>query len=70
MSWISSRQTAVPEDMAYCLLELFGVNIPLLYGEGSESAFLRLQEAILKISDDNSIFLWRATEDEAIQEPF
>lgn len=70
MSWASSRQTTVPEDIAYCLLGLFGVNIPLLYGEGEENAFLRLQEAILKISDDNSIFLWSVTEEEAIKEPF
>lgn len=70
MSWVSSRQTTVPEDIAYCLLGLFRVNIPLLYGEGKENAFLRLQEAILKSSDDDSIFLWRATEEEAINEPF
>jgi len=70
MSWVSSRQTTVPEDIAYCLLGVFGVNIPLLYGEGEENAFLRLQEAILKSSDDNSIFLWRSTEEETIQQPF
>jgi hypothetical protein len=28
--------------LAYCLLGIFGVNMPLLYGEG-ERAFLRLQ---------------------------
>ncbi|KAH7314116.1 hypothetical protein BKA65DRAFT_516139 [Rhexocercosporidium sp. MPI-PUGE-AT-0058] len=65
MSWVSSRRTSVPEDIAYCLLGIFDVNMPLLYGEGSEKAFLRLQEAILKSSDDSSIFLWRSTETEA-----
>lgn len=70
MSWVSSRQTTVPEDIAYCLLGLFDVNIPLLYGEGEEKAFLRLQEAILKSTDDNSIFLWRSTERETIDNPF
>jgi hypothetical protein len=70
MSWVSSRQTTVPEDIAYCLLGVFDVNIPLLYGEGEEKAFLRLQEAILKSTDDESIFLWRSTEAETITQPF
>ncbi|KAF5528527.1 Vegetative incompatibility protein HET-E-1 [Colletotrichum aenigma] len=55
MSWASSRVTTRPEDQACCLLGLFGVNMPLLYGEGSK-AFVRLQEEIIKISDDQSIF--------------
>jgi hypothetical protein len=42
MSWASERETTRTEDMAYCLLGLFGVNMPLLYGEGNK-AFLRLQ---------------------------
>ncbi|ORY08990.1 heterokaryon incompatibility protein-domain-containing protein [Clohesyomyces aquaticus] len=42
MSWTSTRQTTRSEDMAYCLLGIFGVNMPLLYGEGNR-AFLRLQ---------------------------
>jgi hypothetical protein len=41
--------------MAYCLLGIFDVNLPLLYGEGSK-AFHRLQEEILKISNDHSLF--------------
>jgi len=40
--------------MAYCLLGLFNVNMPLLYGEKG-MAFIRLQE-IMKTSDDQSIF--------------
>lgn len=36
---------------------IFNVNMPLLYGEG-EKAFLRLQEEIMKSSDDESIFAW------------
>ena len=42
MSWASKRETTRTEDLAYCLLGIFGVNMPLLYGEGS-NAFLRLQ---------------------------
>jgi hypothetical protein len=40
----------MPEDIAYSLLGLFGVNMPMLYGEGAE-AFIRLQEDIVKYLD-------------------
>jgi hypothetical protein len=43
MSWAARRTTTRAEDMAYCLLGLFSINMPLLYGEGEERAFLRLQ---------------------------
>ncbi|KAI0554083.1 heterokaryon incompatibility protein-domain-containing protein [Xylaria curta] len=55
MSWASQRQTTRIEDQAYCLLGLFGVNMPLLYGEGDQ-AFIRLQQEIMKESDDQTIF--------------
>lgn len=58
MRWASKRQTTRPEDIAYCLMGLFGVNMPLLYGEGASRAFIRLQEQILKVNDDQSIFAW------------
>jgi hypothetical protein len=56
MCWASERETTREEDKAYCLLGLFGVNMPLLYGEGGSKAFLRLQEEILKKSYDATIF--------------
>ncbi|KAF2498796.1 hypothetical protein BU16DRAFT_548435 [Lophium mytilinum] len=34
MSWAASRMVTRPEDQAYCLLGIFGVHMPLLYGEG------------------------------------
>lgn len=57
LSWASTRETTREEDLAYCLLGIFDVNIPMLYGEGRK-AFLRLQEAILSQSADMSLFLW------------
>lgn len=45
--------------MAYCLMGLFDVHMPMLYGEGAEKAFLRLQEEIMASSDDQSLFAWR-----------
>lgn len=57
MSWASRRVTTRTEDMAYCLMGIFDVNIPLLYGEG-ERAFTRLQMEIMAHSGDQSIFAW------------
>ena len=57
MSWAAMRQTTRIEDMAYCLLGLFDVHMPLLYGEGRQ-AFRRLQEEILKRTDDLSLLAW------------
>jgi len=36
---------------------IFSANMPMMYGEG-EKAFLRLQEEIMKQSDDQSLFAW------------
>lgn len=59
MSWAATRKTTREEDMAYCLLGIFDVNMPLLYGEGKK-AFIRLQEEIIRSSDsvDHSILAW------------
>lgn len=57
MSWASKRVTSRVEDVAYCMMGLFGVNMPLLYGEGKK-AFIRLQLEIIKKSNDESIFAW------------
>jgi hypothetical protein len=57
MSWMARRQTTRKEDIAYCLLGIFGVNMPLLYGE-EEKAFTRLQEEIAKRSGDHSLFVF------------
>jgi hypothetical protein len=57
MSWLSRRSTTRVEDMAYCMLGIFDINMPLLYGEG-DKAFIRLQEEILKNSTDQTIFCW------------
>lgn len=57
MSWAAERETTRIEDTAYCLLGIFDVNMPLLYGEESK-AFRRLQEEIIKSTADLSIFAW------------
>jgi hypothetical protein len=57
MNWASRRVCTREEDTAYCLMGIFGVHMPLLYGEG-RNAFIRLQLEILKNSADESIFAW------------
>lgn len=57
LSWASGRKTTRVEDTAYSLLGLFGINMPLLYGE-REQAFRRLQEEIVKVEEDCSILAW------------
>jgi hypothetical protein len=57
MSWASQRHTTRIEDEAYCLLGIFGVNMPMLYGEG-DRAFLRLQEEIIRHTEDYSFLFW------------
>lgn len=58
MSWVSQRRTARVEDLAYCLTGIFGVNMPLIYGE-KHKAFFRLQTEIMKVSEDRSLFAWK-----------
>ncbi|KAI1126213.1 HET-domain-containing protein [Nemania abortiva] len=57
MYWASGRETTRIEDGAYSLLGIFDINMPLIYGEGRK-AFRRLQEEILRTTDDQSIFAW------------
>lgn len=57
MSWASTRKTTRKEDLAYSLLGIFGVNMPLLYGEG-DNAFVRLQLELLNLPNDHTIFAW------------
>lgn len=60
MSWAASRTTSRIEDAAYCLMGLFDVFMPMLYGEGIR-AFTRLQEEILRQTEDYTMFAWKAS---------
>ncbi|KAF8846564.1 HET-domain-containing protein [Acephala macrosclerotiorum] len=62
MKWASHRKTTRLEDTAYCLMGLFQVNMPLLYGEGHR-AFTRLQEEIIQRNDDQSLYAWNSFDD-------
>lgn len=69
MSWAARRQTTREEDLAYCLMGIFNVNMPLLYGEGPK-AFIRLQEEIMRETRDDSLFAWCSTKEAAAEAPY
>ncbi|VUC30851.1 unnamed protein product [Clonostachys rosea] len=70
MSWAAGRVTTRGEDVAYCLLGIFNVNMPLLYGEGQDKAYRRFQEVIVRENDDESIFAWTAPPGETLDTHF
>ncbi|KAJ4385862.1 hypothetical protein N0V85_008035, partial [Neurospora sp. IMI 360204] len=67
MSWAATRRTTRIEDEAYCLMGLFDVNMPLLYGEG-QKAFKRLQLEIMRQCYDPSILAWASSDSYAVIE--
>ncbi|KAI6111557.1 hypothetical protein EDD16DRAFT_1835908 [Pisolithus croceorrhizus] len=60
MSWARGRTSTKDEDRVYALMGLFDVNLPVVYGEGETKTFLKLQNEIMKVTDDQSIFAWRS----------
>jgi hypothetical protein len=54
MLWAAERTAKRKEDEAYCLLGIFNLHMPLIYGEGRENAFIRLEEEIGKRSQGKS----------------
>ncbi|KAF5628960.1 beta transducin [Fusarium sp. NRRL 52700] len=61
-SWASGRETTVEEDESYSLLGLFGISLPLIYGEGGRQAFNRLQRQLIHVYHDDSVFAWKGSE--------
>lgn len=57
-SWASSRETTREEDIAYCLMGILDVNMPLLYGEGRK-AFIRLQTELIKQTNEHTFLCWQ-----------
>ncbi|KAG2362389.1 hypothetical protein BDR07DRAFT_1333300 [Suillus spraguei] len=57
LSWVGARTTKKIEDIAYCLMGIFGIHMPVMYGE-KHNAFVRLQKEIMALTDDLSLFDW------------
>lgn len=72
MAWAALRETTRTEDEAYCLLGLFDISMPIVYGEGKR-AFQRLQEEIIRVSYDTTLLAWGgqydSDDDDLPQEP-
>jgi len=45
-AWAEKRQTKKVEDQAYCLFGILNIQLPVLYGEGRESAMRRLKKEV------------------------
>ena len=69
LSWAADRVTTRREDAAYCLTGLFGIHIPLMYGE-RDNAFIRLQEEIIRTICDDSILAWEIDRKNKVQRRF
>ncbi|KAJ8453897.1 hypothetical protein ONZ45_g19521 [Pleurotus djamor] len=58
LHWASQRHTSRPEDMAYCLVGLLGLQLSIAYGEGHQTAFYRMQVELMQRSEDRGLFFW------------
>ena len=52
-AWAENRETTEEEDAAYCLLGIFDVFMPLMYGEGEGNALKRLERLVDESLNDN-----------------
>ncbi|KAG1793170.1 uncharacterized protein HD556DRAFT_524563 [Suillus plorans] len=58
LQWASSRVTTLQEDVAYSLFGIFGVHLPVIYGEKKQNALGRLLQEIVARSGDITVLDW------------
>jgi hypothetical protein len=58
LKWVSARVTTWQEDIAYSLFGIFGVNLPVIYGEKKQKALGRLLQEVVAQSGDISALDW------------
>ncbi|KAG0697553.1 heterokaryon incompatibility protein-domain-containing protein [Suillus ampliporus] len=58
LQWASSRITTLQEDIAYSLFGIFGVHLPVIYGEKKQNALGRLLQEIIAHSGDITALDW------------
>ncbi|KAG1878755.1 hypothetical protein C8R48DRAFT_830519 [Suillus tomentosus] len=58
LQWASSRVTTLQEDVAYSLFGIFGVHLPVIYGEKRQNALGRLLQEIVARSGDITVLDW------------
>jgi hypothetical protein len=58
LQWVSGRVTTWQEDIAYSLFGIFGVRLPVIYGEKKQNALGRLLQEVVAQSGDISALDW------------
>ncbi|KAG2134884.1 uncharacterized protein EDB93DRAFT_1331178 [Suillus bovinus] len=58
LKWASKRVTTMQEDIAYSLFGIFGVYLPVIYGEKKQNALGRLLQEIVARSGDITSLDW------------
>ncbi|KAG2346437.1 hypothetical protein BDR05DRAFT_945992 [Suillus weaverae] len=58
LQWASSRVTTLQEDIAYSLFGIFGIHLPVIYGETKQNALGRLLQEIVARSGDITALDW------------
>ncbi|KAG2354123.1 heterokaryon incompatibility protein-domain-containing protein, partial [Suillus spraguei] len=58
LQWASKRVTTLQEDVAYSLFGIFGITLPVIYGERRQNALGRLLQEIVARSGDISVLDW------------
>ncbi|KAJ8596598.1 hypothetical protein M405DRAFT_135145 [Rhizopogon salebrosus TDB-379] len=58
LRWASRRVTTWQEDIAYSLFGIFGVHLPVIYGEKKQNALGRLLQEIIARSGDITALDW------------
>ncbi|KAG1776066.1 heterokaryon incompatibility protein-domain-containing protein [Suillus placidus] len=64
LQWASTRDTTVEEDIAYSLFGIFGVQLPVMYGEKKQNTLGRLLQKVIARSGDISALDWVGTSSE------
>jgi hypothetical protein len=58
LRWASTRVTTLQEDIAYSLFGIFGIHLPVIYGETKQNALGRLLQEIVAQSGDITALDW------------
>ncbi|KAG1738652.1 uncharacterized protein EDB91DRAFT_448861 [Suillus paluster] len=58
LQWASTRVTTLQEDIAYSLFGIFGIHLPVIYGETKQNALGRLLQEIVAQSGDITALDW------------
>ncbi|KAG0701294.1 hypothetical protein DFH29DRAFT_852779 [Suillus ampliporus] len=58
LQWASTRVTTLQEDIAYSLFGIFGIHLPVIYGEMKQNALGRLLQEIVAQSGDITALDW------------